>query len=167
MKLKKIQIALLLTVSIALFSCSKESASNEPTAKEIAQLNAKYNYTQEENEVLTLINNYRQSIGLNTLEKVDFMSIKAEEHDAYMISVGSANHDYFQDRYQALVTNLGAKTASENVAYNYATPQGVFNAWLNSAGHKANIEGDFTHFGISIRTNAEGKKYYTNLFMKK
>ena len=38
---------------------------------------------------------------------------------------------------------------------------------LNSAGHKANIEGDFTHFGISIRTNAEGKKYYTNIFVKK
>lgn len=166
-KFKISQIVLLLIVSISLFSCSKEAATNEPTAATSAQLNAKYNYSQDETDVLTLINNYRKDKGLVTLEKVDFMSIKAEEHDTYMISVGTANHDYFQDRYEALVTNLGAKTVGENVAYNYTTPQGVFNAWLNSAGHRANIEGDYTHFGISIRTNADGKKYYTNLFMKK
>ena len=31
-----------------------------------------------------------------------------------------------------------------------------------------NIEGDFTHFGISVKTNpTTGKKYYTNIFMKR
>jgi uncharacterized protein YkwD len=38
---------------------------------------------------------------------------------------------------------------------------------LNSASHKENIEGNFTHFGIAIRENATtGKKYYTNIFVK-
>ena len=30
--------------------------------------------------------------------------------------------------------------AGENIAYGYTTPQSVMNAWLNSPGHKANIE---------------------------
>jgi len=57
---------------------------------------------------------------------------------------------------------------SENVAYNYQSNAGVLNAWLLSDGHKENIEGEYTHFGISIKTNpATGKKYYTNIFMKR
>jgi uncharacterized protein YkwD len=61
---------------------------------------------------------------------------------------------------------LGAKKVGENIAFNYNTPQAVLDAWLNSPIHKQYIEGDFTHFGISIRLNSEGKKYYTNIFMK-
>jgi len=160
------QIFLFVLITLSLFSCSKEEvAPDQPQTS--AQVNVKYNYTTDELEVLTLINNYRISKGLNTLEKIDFIATVAEGHDNYMISVGQVSHNNFAERYQALVTNLGAKTVSENIAYNYATPQGVFNAWLASDGHRVNMEGDFTHFGIAIRANADGKKYYTNLFMKK
>ncbi|MFZ4679488.1 MAG: CAP domain-containing protein [Flavobacterium sp.] len=63
---------------------------------------------------------------------------------------------------------LGAKRVSENIAFNYQTAESAMSAWLNSPGHKANIEGDFTHFGISITADeATGKKYYTNMFIKK
>ena len=160
------QIILLVLVTFSLFSCSKEEvAPNLP--ENTAQINTKYNYTTDELEVLRLINNHRQSKGLNTLERVDYIATVAEGHDNYMIAVGQVSHNNFADRHQALVSNLGAKTVSENVAYNYATPQGVFNAWMTSNGHRVNLEGDYTHFGIAIRANAEGKKYYTNLFMKK
>jgi uncharacterized protein YkwD len=38
---------------------------------------------------------------------------------------------------------------------------------VNSPGHKENIVGNFTHFGISIRENpVTGKKYYTNILQK-
>ena len=159
------QILLLALLSISLVSCSKEEMASDQNNDVPA--NVTYNYSQEELELMNIINDYRVSKGLNSLSKVDYMSAKSEEHDNYMISKGGISHDYFQDRYEALVKNLGAVNVSENLAYNYSTPQGVFNAWLNSTGHKANIEGDFTHFGIAIRTNSEGKKFYTNLFMKK
>lgn len=160
------QIFLLVLVTLSLFSCSKEEvAPNQPQSS--SAVNVKYNYTSDELEVLVLVNNYRVSKGLNTLEKIDYIATVAEGHDNYMISVGQVSHNNFAERHQALVTNLGAKTVSENVAYNYATPQGVFNAWLASDGHRVNMEGDFTHFSIAIRANADGKKYYTNLFMKK
>jgi uncharacterized protein YkwD len=152
-------------VSISIISCSKEEAASAPV--DLSQANAKYTYISDETQVMTLVNNYRISMGLNKLEKIDYISIKSEEHDNYMISIGAVNHNYFQDRYENLVQVVGAKNVSENLAYNYATPESVVNAWLNSSGHKANIEGDFTHFGISIRTNSEGKKYYTNIFVKK
>jgi uncharacterized protein YkwD len=159
------KIIFLVLTAITIVSCSKEEAASTPV--DLSQANAKYTYTTDETQVLTLVNDYRVSIGLNKLEKIDYISIKSEEHDNYMISIGAVNHNYFQDRYENLVQVIGAKNVSENLAYNYATSQSVVNAWLNSASHKANMQGDFTHFGIAIRTNAEGKKYYTNIFVKK
>ncbi|MNY65131.1 hypothetical protein D3C86_2023500 [compost metagenome] len=62
---------------------------------------------------------------------------------------------------------LGAKRVGENVAYNYKTPEAAVRAWLDSPGHKENIVGDYTHFGLSVTTDAAtGKKYYTNIFVK-
>ena len=159
------KIVFLVLISISIVSCSKEEAAIAPV--DMSQANAKYTYTTEETQVMTLVNDYRASIGLNKLEKIDYISIKSEEHDNYMISTGAVNHNYFQDRYENLVQVIGAKNVSENLAYNYTTPQSVVNAWLNSPAHKVNIEGDFTHFGISIRTSSDGKKYYTNIFVKK
>lgn len=165
MKITLSKIVFLVLVSLSIVSCSKEEASQAPI--DTTQANVKYNYITDEVEVLNLINTHRQGLGLNALDKIDYVSVKSEEHTNYMISTGSVNHNFFQDRYESIMRTLGAKNVSENLAYNYASPQSVVNAWLNSAGHKANIEGDFTHFGISIRTNSEGKKYYTNIFVKR
>ena len=85
-----------------------------------------------------------------------------------MIDNKSINHDYFQQRADNLIEVLGATRVAENIAYNYQAPESAISAWLNSPGHKANIEGDFTHFGISITVDEiTGKKYYTNMFIKK
>jgi uncharacterized protein YkwD len=85
-----------------------------------------------------------------------------------MIQNNVVNHDYFQQRSDNLVELLGAQTVAENIACNYSTASSVLNAWLNSPIHKANIEGDFTHFGIAVTTNPNtGIKYYTNIFIKK
>lgn len=160
------QIAFLFFVSFSLLSCSKEEVAPNPSTS-AAQVNAKFTYSSEELALLGLINEYRVSKGLSALEKVDFISVVSEGHDMYMIQEGKPSHDYFQDRFESLRKNLGAKNVSENVAYNYSTPQNVLKAWLASDGHRATIEGNHTHFGIAIRANAEGKKYYTNLFMLK
>ncbi len=114
---------------------------------------AEYTYTATELQTMVLINNYRVSIGLNPLEKINHMSYKSEEHDNYMIANNVVNHNDFVARSENIMKVLGAKTVSENIAYNYSTPEAALNAWLASPGHKENIEGDFTHFGISIREN--------------
>lgn len=126
-----------------------------------------YAYNTSEIETLNLINAYRLSIGLSSLEKNNYISFKSEEHDNYMIANDLVNHDDSVNRSENIMKVLGAKSVGENIAYNYTTPEAVFNAWLSSPVHKENIEGDFTCFGISIRENPiTGDKYYTNIFAK-
>ena len=126
-----------------------------------------YKYNDTELETLALINNYRVSIGLNALERINYISHKSEEHAQYMIANNIVNHNDFEARSSNIMKVLGAKIVTENIAFNFNSAKGVFDAWLNSEGHKQNIEGNFTHFGISIRENpANGKKYYTNIFIR-
>ncbi|RYG26389.1 MAG: CAP domain-containing protein, partial [Chitinophagaceae bacterium] len=92
----------------------------------------------------------------------------SEEHNEYMIANQVVNHDQFQQRANNIMEVVGAVKVNENIAYNYQQPSGALHAWLNSPGHKANIEGNFTHFGVSVSVDpTTGKKYYTNIFVKK
>ena len=75
-------------------------------------------------------------------------------------------HDGFNDR----VKNLAPwYWAGENVAVNYSTKPGdVVNMWLNSPGHKANIESSkATHSAVSAVKNSNGAWYYTQIFIKR
>jgi uncharacterized protein YkwD len=154
-----------LTIVLIMLSCYSNSPDGISTNKSIITT---YNYNETELKLVTLINNYRQSIGLNTLEVINHISFKSEEHNIYMIEHNLVNHDYFQERSDNLILVLGAERVGENIAYNYKTAENAFSAWMDSPGHRANIEGDYTHFGIAVTTDAQtGKKYYTNMFMKK
>ena len=166
MKKLSLKIALV-TLIFSLVSCSADSLDNK-VAVDANKVAVNYDYSENETELANLINNYRVSIGLNKLELINYVSVKSEEHDEYMIQNNDVSHAGFKERADEITQALGAKKVSENIAYNFSTSQSALNAWLNSSAHKANIEGDFTHFGISIRLNAEtGKKYYTNIFIKK
>ena len=55
------------------------------------------------------------------------------------------------------------RTAGENIARGYATPQAVVNGWMNSSGHRANIlNASFTQIGVGYV--AEGN-YWTQMFI--
>lgn len=126
-----------------------------------------YNYSAIELEVANLINQYRAGKGLNSLQKINYISTVSMEHNEYMISINKLTHDRFAMRADNLETALGAISVGENIAFNYSTAQSVVTAWLNSPGHKANIEGNYTHFGIAVKADASGKLYFTNMFIKK
>lgn len=147
-------------------SCTSDSAEELSADERLLVTN--YSYNELEIDLADQINNYRASIGLNRLELINHVSFKSEEHNEYMISNQVVNHDQFEERAHNIMEVVGAVKVNENIAYNYQAPSGALNAWLNSAGHKANIEGNFTHFGVSITIDpATGKKYYTNIFVKK
>jgi len=149
-----------------LISCSSNK-TEEATAPK-PELIQNYDYSSSELELADLINEHRVSLGLNPLQLVNHVSYKSEEHNAYMIARKVVNHDLFPERSENIIEVLGAVKVNENVAYNFVSSSSALNAWLNSPGHRANIEGNFTHFGLSIRVDAEtGKKYYTNIFIKK
>jgi uncharacterized protein YkwD len=165
MKAKLLRVLLLVALIFTMNSCSSDSSEN-PTSPASTQQAMPYTYNSSEIEAMALINAYRVSIGLNELQQINHISYKSEEHDNYMITNNVVNHDDFVARSENIMKVLGAKSVSENIAYNYNSPQAALDAWLKSPSHKANIEGNFTHFGLSIRVSAEGKKYYTNIFVK-
>ena len=158
-------IALLITFA----SCSTESTEETTPATSGSNFTVDNNYTYSniELQIADLVNQYRISKGLNPLEKINHISNVSEEHDEYMISINTLTHALFAQREENLRTTLGAVAVGENIAYNYSTAQSVVDAWKNSAAHKANMEGNYTHFGISVRTNADGKMYFTNMFIRK
>ena len=164
MKAKMFRALLPLAIVFTMVSCSSDTEESSADKQVVTT----YNYNETELKLVTLINNHRQSLGLNTLEVINHISYKSQEHNIYMIDNNVFNHDYFQQRSDNLIRVLGAERVGENIAYNYQTAESVFAAWLNSPSHKANIEGDYTHLGISVTTNPDtGRKYYTNMFMRK
>lgn len=168
MKLNLLKAVLPTVLILTFVSCSSDSETLQPAAETTTAIVENYTYNTSELELMDLINAHRQGIGLNSLQTINHISFKSEEHNEYMIAKNAINHDYFDERSQNIIEVLGATKVSENVAYNYATSNAVLQAWLASPGHKANIEGDYTHFGVSIRENPiNGNKYYTNIFMKK
>lgn len=165
MKAKMFRALLPLAIVFTMVSCSSDDAETTTTSSKLV---TEYNYNDNELRLVQLINDYRQSLGLTRLEVINHISYKSEGHNEYMIEKQAMSHDYFQERSTNLIQVLGAERVAENVAYNYNTPESAFAAWKNSPGHRANIEGDFTHFGISVSIDSEtGRKFYTNMFIKK
>lgn len=120
-----------------------------------------------EDALLDLVNEYRQEKGLTSLSKLDPAYLKASEHTSYMIATGDVSHAFFYEREAYLKSEAQAIVVAENLAVGYATAEGVFNAWLESEGHRKHIEGTYTHIGISAKESEDGVMYYTQLFIQK
>lgn len=53
----------------------------------------------------------------------------------------------------------------ENIAYGYSTASAVMNGWLNSSGHRANIErSTFRAIGVGAAANGSGTLYWAQAF---
>lgn len=118
-------------------------------------------------EIMELINDHRISQGLTILNNHGIVKSQAYTHTDYMVETDNVSHANFNSRRSYLINNVGAQLVTENVAYGFTNAQSVVNAWLNSEGHKENIEGEYTNFDVSAEQNAEGKWYFTNIFIKK
>ncbi|WP_423819468.1 CAP domain-containing protein [Salinimicrobium sp. TIG7-5_MAKvit] len=152
--------------AITLTSCSKESVDEVESANLTTKL-APVKYSSIELNVLELVNAYREQNGLNSLLYLDEGSLEAAGHNKHMIEDDEVCHHFFGSRYQALVKSVNAKAVSENVGFGYRTAEAVVNAWIKSDGHRENLEGDHTHFGISVKEGKDGKFYFTNIFVRK
>jgi uncharacterized protein YkwD len=163
--MKKLLIITAALLSTCLFSCSVQEDELQ-ILDEQSTTKITLKYTQIDYEIVELINAYRISKGLQVLNILDEASIEATAHNIYMIEQGTPSHDNFQERSQNLRVKVGAASVSENVGFGYSTAESVVNAWLNSQGHKQNIENPgLTDFGISTKQDNNGKNYFTNIFV--
>ena len=144
-------------VLLTTVSCSKEDSPEAIEKQEALSVSQ---------EILQLVNAHRASIDSEALVTNNLATQLAEEHTYYMIGQNDISHDYFDDRADRLFDEENATGVGENVAYGQQTANDVMDAWLNSSGHRANIEGDFTHIGIGVKKNSSEVYDFTQIFLK-
>lgn len=154
-----------LAILLTTLSCSTEDINHKPENVTIDFVIPEPKVI--EIEILELLNNYRLSLGLNTLDQFGLIRSQTFSHTEYMIETSNLSHAKFNQRSTFLKDNAGANRVSENIAYGYSSPESVVNAWLNSDSHRGAIEGDYTHFDITAAQDENGYWYFTNIFIKK
>jgi len=124
-------------------------------------------YSTMEMEILQEINLYRNNKGLPSFEMNKIIYNEALKHTEYMIEKGIISHDNFTDRASRLMKNPGGSSAAENVAYGYIDAKAVVSGWINSDGHRNNIEGNYNLTGIAAVSDKNGSYYFTQIFLYK
>ena len=118
-------------------------------------------------EILHLINEHRATLSLSPLAFHPTIQESSFQHSTNMANnIVAFGHEGFSYRANQLVQSLGGSAASENVAMGQRTAEEVVQGWLNSPGHRNNIEGDFNLTGISVIKNQQGENIFTQLFIK-
>ncbi len=126
-----------------------------------------YAITALETEILQYVNDDRKEHGLVALQMNDLESNLAFTHSRDMAG-GKVKfgHDGFNARAKTIQKKLGSTEVGENVASGPMTAREVVDGWLNSPGHKKNIEGNFTLTGIGYARDNKGDIYFTQIFSK-
>ena len=122
--------------------------------------------TAFENEVIRLVNKIRQENGLKTLSANWELSRVARYKSQDMVDNGYFAHNspVYGTPFQMIKSfGISYRTAGENIAYGYKTPQAVVDGWMNSSGHRANIlNRSYTQIGVGYVANGN---YWTQMFI--
>ena len=121
--------------------------------------------TEYEAEVVRLVNLKRAEYGLKPLTQDWELSRVARYKSQDMKDLGYFSHTSptYGSPFQ-MMKNFGIsyKTAGENIAKGYSSPEAVVNAWMNSSGHRANIlNSSYTHIGVGF---VKEGNYWTQMF---
>lgn len=123
--------------------------------------------TQEfETQVVRLVNQIRQENGLQPLtanwelSRVARYKSQDMKDNRYFSHTSPTYGSPFQ---MIKAFGISYRTAGENIAKGYATPQAVVNGWMNSSGHRANIlNGSYKQIGVGY---VAGGNYWTQMFI--
>lgn len=128
------------------------------------------NINSYEQEVCNLVNKYRAENGLNSLTLATDVSKMAELKAEDMATNNYFDHTSptYGDPFEMLKSlGIEYQSAGENIAKGQKTPAKVMNAWMNSAGHKANIlDSTFTEIGVGYVLKS-GTTYWTQEFISR
>lgn len=121
-------------------------------------------------KILKLVNQERSKAGLRTLTLSQKLDQAADGHSTRM-----ATGDFFSHNDPQTATNGGRRieaagytgwsTWGENIAAGQTTPEAVFQGWMRSSGHRANIlNPNFTHMGLGYHSqnNDTGRVNYSH-----
>jgi len=110
--------------------------------------------TNEIQDLVDRINDHRAALGRTTLKWDDRLAAVARRHSSDMVRRDFFDHvnpdgdDPFDRMDHA---GIRFSSAGENLAWGQSTGAQVFEGWMNSRGHRHNLENrDFTHIGIGL-----------------
>ena len=122
--------------------------------------------TSFESEVVRLVNEIRVQNSLKPLTANWELSRVARYKSQDMRDRGYFSHTsptYGTPFQMIKAFGLSFRTAGENIAKGYATPQAVVNGWMNSSGHRANIlNASYTQIGVGYVAQ---RHYWTQMFI--
>ena len=121
-----------------------------------------------EQEVIRLVNEIRAENGLKALT-YDWELARVARYKSQDMKDNkyfAHNSPVYGTPFQMIRSfGISCRSAGENIARGYTTPQAVVNGWMNSAGHRANIlSANYTHIGVGYV--AQGH-YWTQMFIGK
>lgn len=124
------------------------------------------NVLSYEQQVVDLINDIRRQNGLPELAYNWELSRVARYKSQDMCDLGYFSHTSpIYGSPFTMIRNFGisCRTAGENIAMGYKTPQAVVDGWMNSSGHRANIlNTSFTAIGVGYVSDGH---YWTQMFI--
>lgn len=138
--------ALLLVAALGLFGCGSDATgpgeSSLTGSPEVASF-------------VDAVNAHRRSVGCSALTWHEGVALVAETHSQDMVDRNFFGHtnpdgeDPFDRLREAGISWSGG--AGENIAYGTASAETVLQLWLDSPGHRANIENcAYTHHGVGL-----------------
>lgn len=123
-----------------------------------------------EAQVHQLINEHRTAQGLAPLVFSPAIAEIARGHSRAMAEQREPfGHGGFDERAEAIRRVVAYRALSENVAWNNhsrsATAEVAARGWIQSSGHRRNLEGPYTVTGIGVVRDARGAFHYTQIFV--
>lgn len=121
-----------------------------------------------EAEVVRLVNVERAKQGLAPLKQDWQLSRVARYKSQDMRDLGYFSHTsptYGSPFDMMRSFDISYRTAGENIAKGYSSPEAVVKGWMNSPGHRANIlNSSYTHIGVGYVASGN---YWTQMFISK
>ena len=124
-------------------------------------------------QVVDLVNEHRSSLGLAALNVSPTLTASSVWKVRHMAYYGYLAHDdpappvarSWSDRLDACGYPVYVYGGGENIAAGYPTPASVMQAWLDSPGHRANIEYPYwLAIGVGAAFSSGGTMYWAQAF---
>jgi uncharacterized protein YkwD len=125
--------------------------------------------SKDEKALLELTNAERKAKDLDPLKPNAKLFAAARARAANMAKQEKLEHDLDGKGVAERVADAGYEPAgvAENIGWNFATPKGAVEGWMNSEGHRANLLGkDYTEVGLAVAKSAKGELYWVQVFAK-
>ena len=149
------------------------NTTNTTNTTDTTKTSEENTFSAEANEMLNLVNTKRkkQGVGQLVLEAKMCQAAAFKAKDMTISTYGFSHESSNYDGLSGLLAKFDIQytKCGENIAYTSARQTGefIFNEWMNSPGHKANIlDKEFTRFGYATFTASDGKTYYVQEFAK-